>query len=124
MTPFDHLRQLFTNWAGRVVRWSRIASADSNGRADVEGRTMPGGLLGSDADLSAIRIYSGDPFVRTAAVVDDEDAVDTVARERAADARREQPSALGRAPFVQRLRIRADGDAQRPRRYPGASHPI
>lgn len=40
---FESLRELLTNWAGRLVRWSRIASADSKGRAAVEGRTIPGG---------------------------------------------------------------------------------
>jgi hypothetical protein len=31
------------------------------------GRVVPGGLNGSDSDMTAVKVYSGDPFVRTSA---------------------------------------------------------
>ena len=31
------------------------------------GRVVPGGLVGSDADMTAVKVYSGDPYVRTPA---------------------------------------------------------
>ena len=30
-------------------------------------RIVPGGLTGSDSDLTTLTVYSGDPFIRTAA---------------------------------------------------------
>lgn len=40
---WGQLRQHLTDWASRIVRFSRIAQASSDGRCSVEGRTIPGG---------------------------------------------------------------------------------
>ena len=40
---WSDLRQMLTDWASRIVRFTRIARAASDGSASVEGRTIPGG---------------------------------------------------------------------------------
>ena len=40
---FGELRQMFTDWASRIVRFTQIASASSDGTASVAGRAYAGG---------------------------------------------------------------------------------
>ena len=40
---FGELRQMLTDWASRIVRFTQIAGAASDGSATIAGRTYPGG---------------------------------------------------------------------------------